>query len=1049
MHEKLHVLYYTRLVQWLDRVKKAVCTPCADVEATIAVTDRKVCFEEKGSLHYEPVQRGQVWGSAWQSAWFELQVRVPQEKRDACIALQIDIGGEALLYSQCGQPLHAFSSASVFDVEFVRDWAIVYPRAHGNEVFHAFLEGTASGLFGVELPGDPAIDDDARHGHFEPRVKTLSLVVFDKVLWSLSLDVEVLLSLYASLPEGSIRKARILHTLMRASNAYADDGHRAAEAQKVLHPLLQQQAHASSLQACAVGHAHIDTAWLWPVDESIRKIARTFVNQLNLLEQYPSYIFGSSAPQHLVFLQEHYPALFEKVKCKVAEGRWELQGGMWVEADCNIPSGESLVRQFLYGKNYYKDEFGEDVKNLWLPDVFGYSAALPQIMKGAGVDYFLTQKLSWNQFNTFPHHTFLWRGIDGSEVITHFPPENTYNSALLPMRNYKRQSDAKEGLVFAEQAFVEKDKLEKFMVLFGVGDGGGGPTAEQIERGMRMQNLEGCPQVLFCSARNVFAYLEENKRQLEVWQGELYLELHRGTLTTQAANKKNNRKLEFALQAIEALAVSLTREEYPKAVLERVWKTALLNQFHDIIPGSSIRKVYETTDLHYAECFKLLEEVKNTIISEQMEDESNTVLVYNPWNFNYTTQVALPRSWQAYEITMHCEVVCTQLVENTLWAEVQLEAGMWHTLVRGASASEHLQNTAESLNENTMQRSPPYVLENDYVRYVFNAEGRMTESFDKELQRNLLCDEGNVLSVYEDRPANWDAWDIDIYYRDALVERVKAKCVALHTRGEIRQELEILYEFEKSRITQRVVLRRSSKRLDFCTKVAWYERHRMLRVSFPTIIKSDCATFDIQYGFLHRSQHENTSFDKAQFEVCGHKYADLSTSDFGVALLNDCKYGYRVKDGVLDLHLLRSPTMPDADADRGEHEFVYALLPHTLSCAQSVVRQESFDCNRQPLVFLEKQLKKKPFTLAVDSPHIDVVAVKKAEKSENAILRLVEGQGRHCDAQIFASERGFSFVEVDLLEWNETGMVYENGDKISFTPFEIKTLKLVEGRYEA
>ncbi len=928
----------------------------------------------------------------------------------------VDIGGEALLYSKDGEPLHAFSSASIFDAQFIRNYAILYPRAQGGEVFHAFLEGTASGLFGVELPSDPAVDDAARHGRFEPVIKTLCLAVFDQALWNLSLDIEVLLSLYASLPKGSVRKAKILHTLMRASAAYADDARNCARAQEVVQALLEKQAHASSLQACAVGHAHIDTAWLWPVDESIRKIARTFVSQLNLLEKYPSYVFGSSAPQHLAFLQEHYPMLFERVKAKVSEGRWELQGGMWVEADCNIPSGESLVRQFLYGKNYYKDEFGQDVKNLWLPDVFGYSAALPQIMKSAGVDYFLTQKLSWSQFNKFPHHTFLWQGIDGSEVITHFPPEDTYNGAMLPLRSYKQHADAKEGLVFAEQAFVERDRLEKFMVLFGVGDGGGGPTPEQIERGMRMQNLEGCPRVSFTRAEQVFAYLETQKSQLARWRGELYLELHRGTLTTQAANKKKNRKLEFALQATEALAVSLALEAYPQNALDGIWRRALLNQFHDIIPGSSIRKVYETTDAQYAQCFETLEDLKNAIVAEAMEDAPDAALMYNPWNFNYTAHVALPPSWRGHEVVAPHGKLRTQVCEDTLFAEVPLKAGMWCTLRRGATATEGAQNTQHQTEKGAASSEAMHVLENDCVRYVFNAAGRITEAFDKELQRNVLRAEGNVLTLYEDRPVNWDAWDIDIYYRDAPVVHVEAQSIAARACGELREELEIRYEFGASRIVQRVLLRRGSKRLDFCTRVSWYERHRMLRVSFPTMVQSDCASFDIQYGYVQRSAHENTSFDRAQFEVCAHKYADLSNADFGVALLNDCKYGYRVKDGVLDVNLLRSPTMPDADADRGEHEFVYALLPHTQSLVDSPVRQEAFDCNRAPLVFLGKQLKKEPLSVAVDTPHVDVVALKKAQKGKHAVLRLVEGQGRYNDARLFVSNPALSFVEIDVLE---------------------------------
>jgi alpha-mannosidase len=930
------------------------------------------------------------------------------------VVAQLDFNGEGLVFSDAGLPLQGVTNGSVFVTNGGRDIFPLFDSAVGGEEVSLWVEAAANGLFGITRPDDPPRNCPTRHGNYTGSVNKIRLAVFEPELMDLSHDLSVLFDLYTALPEESTRAIRILRGLSKVVEVFADDTENASACRELLRPLLEKKANASAVTATAIGHAHIDTGWLWPVRETIRKSARTFASQIDLIERYPGYVFGASQPAHYAMVKKHYPALYEKIKQAIKDGTWEPQGGMWVEADCNVTSGESLVRQFIHGKNFFKDEFDFDVKNLWIPDVFGYSASLPQMMKRAGVDYFLTQKMSWSQFNKFPHTTFNWRGLDGSSVLTHFPPENTYNSQFNP-----------KAMVYAEKNFQEKAVLDEMMVLFGIGDGGGGPKEEIIEQGLRQQDLEGAPKIKFDRADAFFERIAEHADEMPTWSGELYLELHRGTLTTQGRTKRGNRMLEQALRETEYLLACGDLASYPQEELDGLWKVLLLNQFHDIISGSSINMVYEVAEREYAESLAACARIQEETAARLLAEDENSLVLVNTLNIPFTQAVSLPEGWSGAEGA----VIQTE-ADGTVSALVEIPAQGVVTLTRSD------EGTAAELSSNL-------VLENDLIRYEFADNGELLKGFDKEAGKEVLSGTGNVMTLYEDRPNNYDAWDIDIFYEDQALETAQ---VAGHTslgKGAVRQGLRFELRIGQSTLTQKIFLDANSKRLDFVTEADWQECHRMLRVAFPTTIRTDQASFDIQYGYAKRNTHRNLSWDMARFEVAAHKYADLSDNGYGVALLNDCKYGYKVLENVLDLDLLRSPTNPDPEADLGHHEFTYSLLPHHGSLIASDVQAEATQLNQPPACFAGYQQGDVSVPVQVGGDGVGLEVLKKAEKEECLVVRLVEQLGCETMAQVTLANPAARLMETNLMEWTEEAQLGSGTIQIPMKPFEIRTFKIL------
>ena len=1009
-------LYLTRTEKFIKRLSDKILSDSVKIDARYGHSVEPVYFNQRLELDYKPIKEGEKWGSAWESAWFDLKATVPSKWAGKKVMAQLDFNGEGLVFSDEGMPLQGITNGSVFLTMTGRELFPLFENAVGGEEVSLWVEAAANSLFGINKEFDPPRNYPERHGNYSGSVIKIRLVTFEDELYHLHTDLFVLFHLYGSLPENSTRAMRILQGLSKVVEVFADNPDNALVCRGILQPLLEQKANASAITATAVGHAHIDTAWLWPVRESIRKCARTFASQLDLINKYPGYVFGASQPAHYAMVKEHYPNLYEKIKKAVKEGTWEPQGGMWVEADCNVTSGESLVRQFVHGKNFFKDEFDFDVKNLWIPDVFGYAASMPQIMRRSGVDYFLTQKLSWSQFNKFPHTTFNWQGIDGTKVLTHFPPENTYNSVLKP-----------SAMINAEENFKEKEVLDEMLVLFGVGDGGGGPNAEQIERGLRQQNLEGTPKIKFDRADAFFERIAKHTDEMPTWSGELYLELHRGTLTTQGRTKRGNRKLELALRQTEYLLSCGDLNKYPREELDRIWKVLLLNQFHDIIPGSSINIVYEVAEREYAESLAACERLQAESANQQFFKDENSLVLINTLNIPYTQAITLPESWKGAK-----GVTCQLETDGKYTALVEVPAQGMLTLTKSDDST-------------AATESNDLILENDLIRYEFLENGEIVNAFDKQSGKEVLAGSGNVLTLYEDRPNAWDAWDVDIFYEDQNLETAKGTTYGSLGKGVVRQGLVFNLTIGESTLIQRVTLDTNSKRLDFDTEVDWQECHRMLRVAFPTTIRSDQATFDIQYGYARRNTHRNTSWDMARFEVAAHKYADLSDNSSGVALLNDCKYGYKVLDNVIDLNLLRSPTNPDPDADLGHHKFKYSLLPHSGDLIHSDVQIQAIQLNQPPALYSGHSLGNANLPITVTGEGVSLEVLKKAEKEECLIVRLVERLGCDTVANLSITNRDESLVETNLMEWNELATHDGSQIEIKMKPFEIRTFKIVNG----
>ena len=1033
MLEKVSHILQTRIDRFLKRIQNDFYEDSLLLNAEYAWSKESVKFSDRLTLSYKTIQEGEIWGKNWENAWFHLKGTVPAKWKNKEVVLLLQLSGEAMLMDKNGVPRCGFSGGSVFAPSYQKN-RFFFCKAKGGEKADFWVEACASYLAGVGFDRDPPLDTKFPKGNMSAVARKMRLAVFRRNVWQLFLDVTALYEVLTTLPAEDYRRNKILHTLNEALSLYHDDPDNAEKCRNVLKEIFSYPAIKSAHTAYSVGHAHIDVGWLWQVKESIRKAARTFSSQLRLMEEYPDYVFGASQAQLYSFVKEHYPELFEEIKKRVREGRWEIQGGMWVEADGNLISGESMVRQFLHGKNFFMDEFGFDVKNLWLPDVFGYSAAMPQIIKKSGCDYFLTQKLSWSQINTFPHNTFIWQGIDGSSVLTHFPPENNYASKLAPAL-----------LMTAQNRFRENGFLDHFLSLFGVGDGGGGPSDEMLEMGNREKDWEFTPKVKFSRADYFFEKLSKDAGKLEKWTGELYLEYHRGTLTSQARTKRGNRKCEQMLAATEFILSHLPLAKYPQKELDQCWKTLLLNQFHDIIPGSSISEIYEQTEKDHAHILEKCRQLLTKNAKNLFKKDENALLLVNTLSSTYNNCIELPASWLDHCVTdENGEIIKVQKEKDKLVASVNLPGNSFTTLHKGKKKKE---KDCCISGKNEKRKNIHTVLENDLIRYEFTKDGELKSAFDKEEKRELLSSPGNILSLYHDHPNNYEAWDIDIYYPKELVEVLKAGDVKKITEGKLRSILELTFSTEKSLIKQKVILEANSKRLDFVTEVDWHEVRKMLRTAFPVDIFANEAQYDIQYGYVKRSTADNTSWDIARFEACGHKYADLSSDRYGVALLNDCKYGYKIKGNVLDLALLRSPKSPDFEADQGKQLFTYCFYPHKGNAVNSSVMQESSAVNREPVQFEGYAGGKRTPLCKIQSENdsISLEVLKKAEKEDSLVIRVVETKGERSSGELVFSSDEFRTLETtSLMEWEKGEKIPVRKGKatLSLAPFEIRTFFL-------
>lgn len=776
-----------------------------------------------------------------------------------------------------------------------------------------------------------------------------------------------------------------------------------------------------------IAHTHIDVEWLWTRDQTKEKIQRSFATAASLMERYPECIFMLSQPELYRYLKEEAPEKYEELKQLVKEGRWEPEGAMYVESDCNLISGESLVRQILFGKKFFMDEFGTDCKVLFLPDVFGYSAAMPQILKKSGIRHFVTSKISWNETNTMPVDCFMWQGIDGSEIFTNFMTTQHYNGPE-PRRGTTYVGYLTPPTIKGTwNKFIQKEYTTRTMTTYGRGDGGGGPTKMMLETQRRL--AYGIPGMPVTKPSRLLEHLDQVREDFDAgciatrrtpkWVGELYLEYHRGTYTSIAKIKRNNRKAELMLQLVETLSYTdfLQGGSYDSKGINTCWMKVLHNQFHDIIPGSSIKEVYDGTDIDYAEvnafCQPLIGNKLKAIAAGSAR--KGEVLVYNPSGFARSGIVTL---------------------EGGI-AELQSEVPAF-----GWSSCDRLIRSAEvTVTELTA--------ENKHYRLTLDTSGRIMDLFDKDCARSVLLSGalGNEFQAFEDFPRDFDNWEISDYYKQkmwVLNDKARITPVSDGSRAGFRIEKQYL----SSTIIQTIWLYSRSRRIDFETQIDWHEKHQILKVAFPLNVLTPVATYDIQFGHVQRPTHENTSWDKAKFEVYGHKWVDLSENGYGISLLNDCKYGHNTEGNILKLTVLKCGTYPNAEADQGFHEFTYSLFPHRGDFRSAGTIQEAYALN-QPLLAAENvhgdgSLPGEFSLVSCDCENVMVETVKKAEADNGMIVRMYEAFGGHCSAKIRVATGFSKAVLCDLMEQPLKELPFEeNTVNLSLGNFEIVTLKFI------
>lgn len=786
-----------------------------------------------------------------------------------------------------------------------------------------------------------------------------------------------------------------------------------------------------------VGQAHIDTAWRWPIKETVRKCAKTMSNVLDLMDRYEDFIFAFSQPQLFEYTKEYYPELFERIREKVKSGQFELVGNAWVEMDANIPSGESLVRQLLYGKQFYEKEFGKSSVVFWMPDVFGYSWALPQIMVRSGIKYFYTSKLVSNDTNNFPHSLFNWQGIDGTKILSYVQKLN-YNGIYDPTH-----------VETIYNRFDEKDQTEHLLMTYGYGDGGGGPSYQMLETGRRLKEFPGLQKTEMNTAVSFFEEVAPIKEELPVWNDEMYYEFHRGTYTSQAMTKKNNRRAEFAVRQAEllsALAYIGGTMPYPYKEILEAYKIILTNQFHDIIPGSSIQEVYRVCDKDYGRAFGKIQSVKEKAIEGlTCGAERSTVTVFNTlsWERSEIVRAELPAGMETCRVLdARSEEVPSAVVAGCVEFEARVPAlsGAEYTLAEAAAETSEREAAAKLCGEE---------MENVYFRLHFNKEGNLTSVYDKKRRREALSGESNVMQIFEDKPALETAWNIDLEYQNKEW-RPRTESAGIIRRDGVKQVYHVEKSFRNSCITQNIILYSNNPRVDFETQVIWNEKEKMLKTSFDVDILASRAQYEIQYGAISRPTHWNTSYDKAKFEVCGHKWADLSEHGYGVSLLNDCKYGYDIKDNRMRLTLLRAPVDPDPEADRGIHEFVYSLLPHQGDYGDGGTVEHAYALNEPCMVLAGKSMKCPAPYVQIAEPGVIVEALKCAEDGRGVIVRLYEAYGAHREQELTLGRTAAAVWECNLMEEDERiiGLQCQNV-KFTIRPYEIKTFRILQELGEA
>ncbi|UQZ87462.1 Mannosylglycerate hydrolase [Paenibacillus konkukensis] len=959
---------------------------------------------------YRDVVQGDSWGEKWGYYWFRTTVAAPQAAEGQRLMLNLNIGAECTVY------VNGIIAGSIDKRHF---YITLSREANEGEAYEIYVEGYAG------------------HQEARPVMGSSGIGIWREDLYQFLIDVDTLYQIRCSVDEHSLRAAEIDRVLARIAAVIdldADEAELMADIRRehpALKPLLACTNGSTTPTLYMMGQSHLDVAWLWPIEETKRKIARTISNQLALMEEYPEYIYTQSQPYLYQIVQHLYPELYERLVQAVRRGQLIPEGGMWLEADTNLTSGESLIRQFIHGKRFFREQFGVDNEMLWMPDVFGYSGSLPQIMKGCGIRYFASVKMgqTYNNFaDPFPYNTFLWEGIDGSEVLVHFMDYHLETKPSVLIDNWNQR--------------VQKDGINSRLAQFGYGDGGGGATRDELEYLRRCADLEGVPKVKLTSPIEYFKDLERQGFSSARYVGELYYPAHRGTYTTQAKTKQGNRRGEFALREAElwgTAAVLLRQWRYPLEQMDALWKTLLLNQFHDILPGTSIARVHAEAEQDFGRVIRtsgsIAAEAQDALSVPQAAESESALSVFNSLSWARSAVIALPQGWSGAADANGQTLAAQQDSNGHRLARVELPPCGWVTITRAEKEDETKDLAAPSTGER--------ILEHDLLRIELDEYGRMISVWDKERGMELTAGPGNDFRMYKDTPPRFDAWEIDRTYELGEIGLDDPAVIRKLADGPLTTTVEITRKLHRSTLRQHIVLTAGSRVILFRTKIDWQEKHKLLKVDFPTTVHASEAIFETQFGYMKRPTHRSRPHDADRFEVSHFKWAALAEEARGCAVMNDGKYGMSVLGGTMSLTLLRASTAPDPQADLGEHEFAYAFYPWNGSFLDSGVVRHAYELNcpatARPGDAGSHSL------CAADRANIVIDTVKPTEDgSGDVIIRMYEAYRTltECELQLGFPVR--SARRTNMLEQPERELAVSDDGKVRlrFKPFEIITVRL-------
>ena len=1037
----MHSEWKVRIQNWLDVLKKELYQPIGEIEWVAHKTKEYLTPEEALASDFEPVAPGYTWGETWEYCWFKGKVVIPKGVDGKRIVMNLNPGGESTIFVN-GEAFGTYRADWILtDHHYMVDNYLTRDAKAGDtydilmETYAGHYYATAGyGCYtGPVLPEGGQFVDPLKEGARRTLGKC-TYGIWNEDAYQLYMDVDTLFRLLDVLDDTSLRASKICDALEQFTLIVDFEQDRATrnasyiKAREALRPYMQATNGSTMPVFYAVGNAHLDLAWCWPLAETYRKTARTFAAQLRLLEEYPDYKFIVSQPACYEMVREHYPELFERIKQAAKDGRWIADGAMWVEPDTNMAGGEALIRQFIYGKRYYKEVFDVDSELLWLPDTFGYTAALPQILNNCGVKYLVTQKIFWsyNKGEQFPYHYFKWRGMDGSEITSFLPTRYEY---------FTHPTEANEVWKNRSQA---RD-LDAFLYPFGYGDGGGGPTRDHIEYALRQKDLEGGVKIKIADPVEFFEDMQAQKGDPKnTYVGELYFTAHRGTYTVQAAVKKGNRKSEEALRELELWAVpaALAGSAYPKAEAEALWKDVLLNQFHDILPGSSIARVYvEAEKLHnkvITEANALRENAQKALLG----GNESAVTVFNSLGFERKALVILPEGFEKGAFTADGKYVPVENTAEGLKALVTLPSCGAISLVPAEKARRGKKSVTLT------ETKTGFVMENALVRAAVNKRGEVTSFILKKSGREFAAGAMNRFRLFKDVPRRWDGWDIDSNYVYQEIEGAYGIRVEPVSDG-IEAVLKVTGKLLDSTYTQYIRLAKDSKRIEFETEVDWKELHRLLKVGFPVDVYAENAINEMQFGYVERPTHRSRPYDKERFEVCNHRYTALRDNSHGAAIMNDCKYGISVNENSMELTLLRSGACPDLRTDNRVHNFTYAFTAWEGDFASSDVVKQGYELGIKPAVVQGGALD--AGYLSVDNDNIIIDTVKMAEDgSGDIIVRLYESKKAAASAKLHvALAKKFKATSCDMLENVKSKLPAANGAiDLAFRAFEIKTVRI-------